>query len=546
MIRKKDIGQSALRFLVILMAASIFILDLTLPAFNTGGILFQTLFILSLWIPSRQNNLLLATLCTFFIITGYWWRHGVSVDTFDLFSRFLSTLGVWSIAIVGSGKDKILMAAENRERRIKTLIEERTFEDRENFTKKNQALQFKLRQMEDETVELRQKELKHRAEKDTALAHTLAYSSFLNEMGTEMQVPMHSVAETATSLAETPLDNKQREHLYTIRSSAESLLSLTNDLLDYSKVEAGQIEINQGPFVLRHCIETAFDMVVSRATKKNIELSYNIDPSIPVTIVSDEQRVKQIITNLLGNAVQRSEKGDIVLHAKLLEKTAEAYLVYFSIHDSGPNIPVDQVDELFKHETRDEVERLKRITDIGIGLSLSNRLCNLLKGKIWVESEEGHGANFQFVIPVQKAARQNIPLQGKPWFIGKHALIVDNNPNMCRFLNHQLKNWGMQTTVLQSGPDAMRWYSSDNICDLAIIDLDMPILDGLTLAHQIRQNNNTLPIILMTSQGEYISDASISATLVKPVKQKILYNHVNAILSLTSATSEEYEKLKSK
>ena len=234
----------------------------------------------------------------------------------------------------------------------------------------------------------------------------------------------------------------------------------------------------------------------------------------------------------MGNAVQRADAGEILVTAKLLEKNSDAHLVYFSIKDSGPHLPVNEIESLFKTDHSNDLEKFEKLTDIGIGLSLSSRLCNLLQGKIWVESEEEQGATFQFVIPVQKAAKQDVPLQGKPWFIGKHVLVVDDNPNMCRFLNHQLKNWGMQTTVLGSGPDAMRWYASAQFCDLALIDLDMPVLDGLTLAHQIRQNNNELPILLMTGQGEYISDPTLTATIPKPIKQKRLYDQINTILSL--------------
>lgn len=543
MISKKVFGEHTLRFLAILFAGAIFISDLYFSEFNTGGILFQSLFILSLWIPSRQNNILLASLCTVFILTGYWWRQGLFPDSFDLFSRSLSILGIWSIAIVGARKNKLLEAITAKETRLKSLVEERTLEERENYKKQNQKLHLKLRQLEDETGDLRNLEQKHRIEKETAVAEAKAYASFLDNMGHEMQAPMHCVIETASGLAASPLDKKQREQVYTMRSAAESLHALTDDLLDYARLEAGEIEIEQRPFVLRHCIENAFDHVASRAAQKNIELTYVLDPRIPVSIISDEHRVKQILTNLIGNAVQRSDEGEVLVTSKLLEKNSAAHLIYFSIMDAGPHIPCERIDALFNLDHGNETERLKRLTEIGIGLSLSTRLCNLLNGKIWVESEGDRGATFQFVIPVQKAGTQHIPLQGKPWFIGKHVLVVDDNPYMCRFLNHQLKNWGMQTTVLSSGPEAMRWYAEEPPCDLALIDLDMPVLDGLTLAHQIRQNDNALPIILMTAQGEYISDPTLSATIVKPVKQKRLYDQINAILSLQSTTVEESRAL---
>ena len=268
MSRTQKLGELTLRFVAILLAGGIFISDLYFPDFNSGGILFQSLFILSLWIPNKQNNLLLAILCTIFIVTGYWWRHGLLLESYDLFSRSLSILGIWSIAIVGSRKDKLLDAIASRESRLNSLIEERTINDRESYRKQNQKLHFKLRQLEDEAVDLRQKEQEHRIARKTAIARSHAYASFLDGMGLEMQAPMQNVLDTASSLSESALDKKQRAFLHSIRYSAESLIALSGDLLDYARLEAGKIEITQRPFVLRTCIEDAFDHIVSRAARK--------------------------------------------------------------------------------------------------------------------------------------------------------------------------------------------------------------------------------------------------------------------------------------
>ncbi|MEM8486828.1 MAG: ATP-binding protein [Bacteroidota bacterium] len=538
MINLQQIGESSLRFFAILLASILFLADLLLPGFNTGGILYQSLFILSLWVRNRQNTLMLACLCTLFIAGGYWFRHGINLETFDLFSRSISLLGIWSIAVIGNTKDKLLGEISERENKIKTLIEERTYQDREQFIKKTQALQLQMRQLEDEAKDLRLAEDAHRLAKEVSESENRAKSAFLNNMSVEIQTPMQGIIEMAGKLDNSPLDGQQRDFVYSIRSSGESLLSITNDIMDFSNIEAGDIEIVEKPFILRDCIEDAFDLVINRISQKNIEVSYTIDPSIPASIVSDPVRVKQVIQNLLSNAVQRTTNGEIYITAKLLEKTSEGYVVYFSMQDSGPAIPQEQLAGLFESSLSDVLRKSQ--SDIGLGMAISTRLCTLLGGKIWAESNGQQGAVFQFVLTVQKASRQEIPLQGKPWFIGKHILVVDDNVNVRRFLNHQLKNWGMQTTVFANGPEAMRWYAAGHVCDLALIDLDMPVLDGLTLAHQMRQSNKDLPIVLMPMIGSRVTDAVLSGVLPKPLKQQRLYDQINAILSLKSTTEAEF------
>ncbi len=532
-----------MRFIAILLVSAIFVSDLLFPEFNTGGILYQSLFILSLWIPSRHNNLLLATLCSFFIGFGYWWHHGFEIHSFDLFTRSLSLAGIWSIGIVGLRKEKWFSEVSDKERRIKNLIEQRTQDDRESFRKKNQALNLKLRQIEIEASDLQELEETHRKEKEAAEAVSRVKSDFLDSMGHEIQGPLAGVLDIASLLSETALDREQRDYVYTIRSTSESLLSITKDILDFSYLDAGQVKSNNRPFVLRTCVESAFDMVVHRIVQKDVELSYNLDPAIPVTINSDSSLIKQVLVNLLENAVKFTQTGEIIVSSKLLEKNSDGLLVYFSVQDTGVGISAEKLDNLFNKNDQD-VPASDDDHRSGLGLSICTRLCEILGGKIWAESEEGKGSVFQFVIPVQKAAKQDIPLQGKPWFIGKHALVVARQAGVQRFLNHQLKNWGMQATVLSSGADAIRWYTAGNLIDIALIDLDLPVLDGLTLAHQIRQNDEHMPIILMTALGERVSDPALSTTLTKPIKQQSLYDRLNSILSLSSSIVEEYSNLR--
>lgn len=538
MIKLHKIGEGSLHFFAILLASILFLADLLLPEFNTGGILYQSLFILSLWVRNRQNTLLLACLCTLFIVGGYWFRHGVNIETYDLFSRSISLLGIWSIAVIGTTKDKLVGEVTERENKIKTLIEERTYQDREQFIRKTQALQLQMRQMEDEVKDLRLAEDAHRLARAVAESENQAKSTFLSNMSVEIQTPMQGIVEMAGKLDDSPLDSQQRDFVYSIRSSGEALLSITKDIRDFSNIESGNIEIVEKAFVLRDCIESAFDLVINRIAKQNIEVSYTIDPSIPSTIVSDPLRVRQIIQNLLANAVERTNNGEIYITAKLLEKNTSGHVLYFSIQDSGPPIPQEHLTGLFDSNLSDVLRKSR--SEIGLGMAISTRLCSLLGGKIWAESAKERGALFQFVLTVQKASKQKIPLQGKPWFIGKHVLVVDDNVNVRRFLNHQLKNWGMQTTVFASGPEAMRWYSAGHVCDLVLIDLDMPVLDGLTLAHQMRQSNKDLPIVLMPMTGSRITDTVLSGVLPKPLKQQRLYDQINAILSLKSTTEAEY------
>ena len=540
----EKIGENTLRFLAILLATILCATDLYYTDFNTGGILYQSLFILSLWIPSRQNNLMLAGLCTMYIALGYWWRHGTFIESYDLFSRSISVFGIWSITVVAQWRSKYQEAISGTERKIQALIAERTFDDREQFNKKNQALQMQLTQMKEQLADLLLADQEHRRMREAAELKAQTKTAFLNTMSEDVQRPIQNILEAAHRLADSPLDVEQRGYLFSIRSTGESVLSIAQDAQDFSKIEAGQLEVEHSSFIFRQTIEDAFDSVVNRATEKSIELSYNLDPSIPATLVSDGRRIRQVLANLLSHCVDRTQSGDITLSAKLLEKNSDGLMVYLAIKDNGPLLSQELISELFKPNdaSTDAVPNHSQ----NLGLSICEKLCGLLGGKIWVESDGEKGTVFQVVIPAQKAATQDIPLQGKPWFIGKHVLIVEENVHVRRFLNHQLKNWGMQTSVFASGPEAIRWYAAGHVCDLALIDLDMPVLDGLTLSHQFRQNNKDLPIVLMTPLGSHVSDPVLSATIVKPIKQQRLYDQINAILSLTSTTEAEYVEIKEK